>query len=140
MFCFVQIESGLRSCELVENICICTDPYSNHVTALVSPNHRALKDLAAALSKSDLTIERLCDDASIASRVLEALTATGTALGFKPKELPVQVTLVPEEWNASSNLLTAAFKLKRKAVYDAYRDKIAHMFADGNRISPRAIG
>lgn len=79
-------------------------------------------------SSSASSIEQLCDDPLVVSKVFDSLHSTGLQIGLKPKELPVHITLAPEEWTPSNNLLTAAFKLKRKVIYDTYRDKIAGMF------------
>lgn len=49
-------------------------------------------------------------------------------LKLKPKEIPVALELVTEEWNQDNNLLTAAFKMRRKQVNDFYRSKIDRLF------------
>jgi len=128
-----KIESGLRNSKFVENICICTDPYSNHVTALISPNRRAMKELALELSKpSDLTFEDLCDDPDIIQTVHKSIRHVCKQNGFKVREIPAAITLVKEEWSQDNNLLTAAFKLKRKQVTDFYSVDIRRMFAEVN--------
>src|SRR5699024_2059165 len=116
----------------VENICVCTDPYSNHVTALISPNRRAMSELATELSKQDLTFEQLCDDAEVLNQVYKSIKHVCKQNGFKLREVPMQITLVKEEWSQENNLLTAAFKLKRKQVTDFYAIEIRDMFARAN--------
>lgn len=124
-----QIEAGLRSCALVENICVCTEPYANFVTALVSPNRKSMAQLVAQLSKQNLTFEQLCADPDVIRHVLGHIQHTSNKLGFPTKEIPAKIALVKEEWTQDNNLLTAAFKLKRREVNEYYRDQIKQMFA-----------
>lgn len=123
-----KIESGLRNSPFIENVCVCTDPYSNHLTALISPNQRALKELAIEHSINAKTIEELCSNETITQIVLKSIRAMGNELQLKGKELPVLIKLVPEEWSQENNLLTAAMKMKRKQVNDYYREQIKQMF------------
>ena len=124
-----QIEAGIRSNPFVENICICTDSYSNHVTALVSPNHKSLAKLADNLSKSSLAFEQLCTDSEVVKHVLKSIRDTSKQLDFSNKEIPVTITLVKEEWSQDNNLLTAALKMRRKQVNEFYSEQIKQMFA-----------
>ena len=112
----------------MENICICSDPFSNHVTALISPNRRALTELAVKLAKPNIPFEQLCLDPDIHEHVFKSIQTLCTELGFKLREVPVAITMVKEEWSQDNNLLTAAFKMKRKQVNDFYRDQIKQMF------------
>jgi len=99
------------------------------VAALISPNRKSLAELAQQLSKSNLTFEQLCDDPEVIQRVFAHIKHTSHKLGFSPKETPAQITLAKEEWTQDNNLLTAAFKMKRREVYEFYRPQIDKMFA-----------
>ena len=125
----------------MENICVCTDPFSNHVTALVSPNRKSLTKLAEKLSKSNYTFEQLCSDADVVKHVLKSIKDTCKRLGFARKEIPTRITLCKEEWTPD-NLLTAAMKMKRKQVNEYYQEQIKQMFSevqDGNTSSTRSV-
>jgi long-chain acyl-CoA synthetase len=114
----------------VENICICTQPHSNHLTALISPNRRMMAELALQLTaKSRLSFDELCDDGEVYEHVARSLEHRGSTLAFSRKELPVRFVLVKEEWSPDNNLLTAALKMRRKQVYAFYRKEIERMFA-----------
>ena len=127
-----QIESALRNSPFVENVCVCTDPYSNHVAALISPNHRTLLELGKTLSKPNLTFEQLCDDSDVNRHICKSIKESSKKLDLKVREVPEIITLVKEEWNQENNLLTAAMKMKRKQVNDFYREQIKLMFAQQN--------
>lgn len=111
-------------------MCICTDRYSNHVVAIISPNRLALSELASRLSKSHLSHEEMCNDPDINDHVLKSIKRFSKELGFKIREIPVAIKLVPEEWSQENNLLTAAFKMKRKQVNDYYKGQIEAMFSN----------
>ena len=109
---------------------MCTDPYSNDVTALICLNKKSLEALANQLNKSSLSFEQLCDDPIVNQHVFASIQTSCKELGFKRREFPIRVKLVKEEWSQENNLLTAAFKLRRKQVYDFYKADIEKMYAD----------
>lgn len=112
----------------MENICVCTHPHSNHVTAIISPNRRALANLAATLGKGQLSFREQCNDPAIITAILQSFSDIGKKLSYAKKELPVTITLVEEEWSQDNGLLTAAMKMKRKQVNDFYKTQIKDMF------------
>lgn len=128
------MESGLRSSRYVENICICTNMFSNNVVALISPNRKVLRELAKSINKGDLEISEICEDEVINDIVLDAIRQSGVRAELKSKEIPVRIKLTSYEWTPDNNLLTAAFKLKRKKVYEYYKEEIDSMF---NSIKPQ---
>lgn len=78
---------------------MCTNSYSNHVTAVISPNSRYLTELAAKLGlKNSLSLAELCTESKVHKHVLNSIQSLGTELGFKIREIPVEITLVPEDW------------------------------------------
>lgn len=106
---------------------MCVNPHSNHITALISPNARSLAELAERLNKPGHSIEELCKDPEVVEHVRVSMKHAAQRLGFKSKEIPVEITLVKDEWSADNNLLTAALKLRRKAVTDFYKKEIETM-------------
>lgn len=102
-----KIESSLRNSPYVENICVCTDRFSNAVTALISPNQRALLELGTKLGGkwAQLSFEDLCSDEAVKRKVLESLKKLATSeLGLKLREVPVAITLVKESWDQENGL------------------------------------
>lgn len=125
---FGRIESGLRASKFVENICICSSPFKDNIVAVISPNRPALLELANTLDKAHLSVEELCQDQQIIDRVLHSIKHVCTQLGFHSKETPTLLHLAKEEWTPDNNLLTAAFKMKRKNVHNFYKAEIDNMF------------
>lgn len=84
--------------------------------------------MAKSLGKSHLSTEETCKDEQITRIVQDSILQTGVRANLKSKEIPIRVKLTPEQWTPDNNLLTAAFKLKRKHVYEYYADDIKQMF------------
>lgn len=127
-----KIESGLRGSKFVENICVCSSPFKNNIVAIISPNKQALKELAKTLNKEHLSMVDLCQDKEIVEKVRKSIKNTSAHLGFHSKETPMLVHLAKEEWTSENNLLTAAFKMKRKSVHEFYKNEIENMFSKLN--------
>lgn len=125
-----QIESCLRLCRFVDNICICTDPYRNHVVALISPKHDAITELAVKLGKdSSVDCDKLYQDKDIIETVMQSLSVEGKASGLAEKEMPQNIKLVQDPWTPDTQFLTAAMKIRRKQINAHYRKEIEAMFS-----------
>lgn len=119
----------LKTAPLVENACICVSEHFNDICALITPNDKQLKVLAQQMNKASCSREELCSDPQVQEAVLEAVRATCLAAGLHRRETPVRIHLCAEEWLPDNELLTAAFKLKRKNVLQFYLEPIQALFA-----------
>ena len=68
-----KVESELKTCPLVENICIYGDASKTYTVALVVPSHRSLEEIATKLGITSTSLEDLCNDPRIEKAVLEEL-------------------------------------------------------------------
>ena len=128
-FLNVKIESLLKSCKLVENICVVPNSERNYVIALVTPNQKSLLRLAEQYGRAhNSTREELCSDQQICDKVLEAVHESAKENGLHKIETPVKIKLCSQEWSADNNLITAAFKLKRNNVISHYKNEIKELF------------
>ena len=117
----------------MENACICISEKLNDICALITPNDKQLRLLAKDLGKDGLSREQLCDDPQIQQAVMEAVLQVCQSDGLHRRETPVKIHLCAEEWLPDNELLTAAFKLKRRQVNDRYKSQIESMFAQLSR-------
>uniref|UniRef100_A0A2P2HY61 long-chain-fatty-acid--CoA ligase n=1 Tax=Hirondellea gigas TaxID=1518452 RepID=A0A2P2HY61_9CRUS len=124
-----KVEAELKVCPIVENLCVYGDPSKNHVVVIVSPNPRILKEIAAKLGKTNTNFEALCQDKDVIAAVTEELNATAKKAKLLKFEIPGAVTLTPDLWTPDNGLVTAAFKIKRRAVESRYQDAIKRMYA-----------
>lgn len=56
-----KVESELKTCSIIENICVYGDSHKQFVVALVVPNPKELEDLAAKNGITSTKFEDLCD-------------------------------------------------------------------------------
>jgi len=122
-----KVESVLKNCSLVENVCIYGDSKRSFVVALVCPDRAAFTRLATQRGKSG-TIEELVEDRDLVGSLLRELVNTGKAGKLQKFEIPGAVHVCLDAWTPDSGLVTAAFKLKRRPIQDFYQQHIDRMY------------
>merc|ERR1711915_402799 len=123
-----KVESALKTCPVVENVCIYGDSSRSYVVALLCPDQNNLKKLAERLGKSSLDFPSLCRDKDMTGAVLRELVNYGKQLKLEKFELPGAVSICEELWTPDTDLVTAAFKLKRKPIQTFYQKDIDRMY------------
>ena len=100
--------------------------------ALVCPNPIALKALGKELGLESDDISALCKDAKVIAHVtsLCAAKCKGKLAAF---ETPKKYGLVDETWTPENDMLTSAFKIKRKAVEEKHRDLILSIYPEAKK-------
>ena len=93
-------------------------PHAEHLRQTL-----AGKDLGGGVD-SGAALPELCHNAAVAELVLKECNALGKKNGFKPMELLQSVVLTPEEWTPENGLVTAAQKVQRKKVAEAFDKEI----------------
>lgn len=72
-----KVEAELKTCSLVENICVYGDSNKDYTVALVVPQPSKLSQVAQKLGKSSSSIEEMCKDSDIEKEVLKEIQAHG---------------------------------------------------------------
>ncbi|XP_022235865.1 long-chain-fatty-acid--CoA ligase 4-like [Limulus polyphemus] len=124
-----KVESELKRHPLVDNICVYGDSFKSYVVALVVPNQRQLHHLARSLGIEDISFEDMCMNKAIVAEVLKSLAEEGKKAKLQKMEIPQKIKLCFEQWSPDSGLVTATYKLRRKAVQDYYRDELADLYS-----------
>jgi long-chain acyl-CoA synthetase len=88
----------------------------------------ALKQGAVDGVDPDASLHTLCEYPGVGKFVLENCNAIGKKNGFKPLEILESVVLTSEEWTPESGMVTAAQKLQRKKIHEAFKDEIKVSF------------
>lgn len=70
----------------------------------------------------------MCDDNEIRQEILKDIREVCFNSGLHKKEIPVAIVVCKQEWTPDNDLLTSAFKLKRKNVLKYYKNEIDSMF------------
>lgn len=117
-----KVEAVLKTCPIVENICLYADSSKEFVVAIVVPSHQEL----AQLSKKP--IAEAIQDPKIRKEVVSLLQNYGINQNLQKVELPHKVSLTLDEWTPDSGMVTAAFKLRRREVVERYRKEIDEMY------------
>jgi len=68
-----KVEAELKTCPVVENICVYGDANKAYTVALVVPNQHYLEEIASNLGITGKTLEELCSDSEIEKAVLQEL-------------------------------------------------------------------
>jgi len=126
-----KVETALKLCPLIDNICLYADSTQSYTVCLVVPNEKALDKLARELGvvqNGGGDISKLCSDKTMKNAVLKAIQAQGTKGKLERFEIPQKITLCDEVWTPELGLVTDAFKLKRKELSRHYEDAIKLMY------------
>lgn len=132
LFFHHQVETELKSCSFVDNICVYGDSKFPNTIALIQGNMKAIQALAKRLGKASDQLEKFLDDRDILSNVCEALQDHGANAGLRKSSIPTKVKLCKEEWTPSNGLVTATFKIKRKNLINFYKEDIKRFYNNLN--------
>ena len=118
-----QLESVYRSCNLVSNICVLATPNAKQPIAVVIPNGSHLSHaLGKVVDDNDLGV--LCRDTRVKQLILKECNAVGKKGGFKPIQMLQAVVLTPNEWTPQNGFVTAAQKIQRRKIAEAFAVEI----------------
>ena len=98
-----KVESVLKTCPLVENICIYGDSTKSYVVALVVPDRNKLTELAKKLGKAETEFDLMREDKDVTGAVLRELVMYGRKLRLEKFEQPGAVTVCDELWTPGRN-------------------------------------
>ncbi|XP_075992792.1 acyl-CoA synthetase long-chain isoform X3 [Anticarsia gemmatalis] len=124
-----KVEAELKTCPIVENICVYGDSSKSYTVALLVANPRNLADLATRSGLPEMDFEQLCQNPVVEKAVLKELADHARKCGLEKFEVPAAVKLVTEVWSPDMGLVTAAFKIKRKDIQERYKEDIKRMYA-----------
>jgi len=114
-----RTESILKTAPIVENICAYADPSRDFIIAIIIPDKNVLKHI-----NPELELGEAIKDREVQKEVVGLLKEYGIKNGLKNFEIPAKVLMVLDEWTPDNGLVTAAFKIRRKFIYDEYKKEI----------------
>lgn len=124
-----RVEAEMKTCPLVENICVYCDPSKHYCVALVVPAEKMLMELAESLNIHHQDFEKLCSSPIIEKAVARELIEHAKKCKLEKFEIPAAITLCKETWTTETGMVTAAFKIKRKVIQERYKEEIKRMYA-----------
>ncbi len=128
-----RLESIYKACDLVSNICVHASPDAKQPIAIIIPHESHLRHaleanpIPGADSREELHV--LCGNTKVSDYVMAQCNALGKKNGFKPMEILEAVILSAEDWTPQNGLVTAAQKVQRKRVAEAFdaQIKVCHV-------------
>ncbi|XP_028968823.1 long-chain-fatty-acid--CoA ligase 4 [Galendromus occidentalis] len=124
-----KIEALLKSCPLVENVCVYGSSMHTYLIALVAPNEKYLEQLASTLNKENLSFEEMCEDPEIVNAAKREIHEHSKKCQLHKMEIPTKVKLCSESWQPDTGLVTAGFKIRRKQITNYYQKHIDEMYS-----------
>ncbi|TDL27083.1 long-chain-fatty-acid-CoA-ligase [Rickenella mellea] len=126
-----SLESTYKSCNLVANICVHATENAKQPIAIIIPHEANLRHALAAQGSSKLaeaSLHDLCENSEVKELVLKSCNAAGKKSNFKQLEMLEAVILTPDEWTPESGLVTAAQKIQRKKIAQAFDKEIKEAY------------
>ncbi|XP_037090567.1 long-chain-fatty-acid--CoA ligase 4-like [Pollicipes pollicipes] len=128
-----RVETVLKTSPLVENMFVFAEPTKAHVVAIVLPNIRPLQQLAKTTcgdggGDGEKSLDDLCSMPQLEKEVQKALAERAKQGRLDKFEIPTRVGLTSVVWTPDNNLVTAAFKLKRKELSNFYREELSRLY------------
>lgn len=123
-----NIEAKLKTSPLIDNVWVYANSSRAYAVAFLVPNEKALLALAKTKGLSG-TVEELVLKPVIEEEMKAAMLQAAKVGKLQKFEIPQKTVLEPNPWLAESNLITAAFKLRRKALEQHYSDKVQSLYA-----------
>ncbi|KAJ8983773.1 hypothetical protein NQ317_000333 [Molorchus minor] len=89
-----KVEAQLKTCPLIDNICVYGEFSKTFCVALVVPNQQQLNELATKKGIVGKTFEQLCEDPELEKVVVQELADHGKKSKLEKFELPAAIKLV----------------------------------------------
>ncbi|KAG9478474.1 hypothetical protein GDO78_013486 [Eleutherodactylus coqui] len=122
-----KVETALKNCSLIDNICAYANSHQSYVISFVVPNQKKLTSLALQ-NGMEGTWEEICNNPTMEAEVLKEIKEVASSMKLERFEIPIKVRLSPDPWTPETGLVTDAFKLKRKELKNHYLTDIERMY------------
>ncbi|XP_070213308.1 fatty acid CoA ligase Acsl3-like isoform X2 [Littorina saxatilis] len=126
-----KVETAIKMCPLVDQVCVCADSTQNFTVCLMVPNEKQLRELMKKAGNGDIPddFEALCKHRTTVQAVTKAVTEHAIKSKLERFEIPQKFSLCLEPWTPDTGLVTDAFKLKRKNMDKHFSKEIAAMYS-----------
>jgi len=128
-----RLESIYKACNFVGNICVHASTDAKQPIAIIIPHEANLRHALQTRSigvDSNEHLSMLCHNDKVKDLVLKECNAVGKKNGFKSIEILQAVVLTADEWTPESGLVTAAQKIQRKKIAEAFDTEIQEAYKD----------
>ncbi|XP_043213778.1 long-chain-fatty-acid--CoA ligase 4-like [Amphibalanus amphitrite] len=126
-----RVETILSTSPFVDNMFVYGESSKNFVVAVVVANAKQLGLLAKEVLGSEAegkSHEQLCKEERLEEEVQKRLVKQARHGRLEKAEIPARVALTSVSWSPDNNLVTAAYKLKRKELSNYYKDDLERLY------------
>jgi long-chain acyl-CoA synthetase len=123
-----RLESLYKHCEFVENICIYADSSKNFPIAVVVPNRNNLEKYSNSQNIHEVDYKTLCQNEKIVSALMNSLRQVAKDNKLTNFENIQGIYVTPDEWTPENDMLTPAFKIKRRNIFQKYKEQIEKIY------------
>ena len=119
---FGKVESILKTCPVVDNLCMVGSGARDYVIAVLLADKNQLSQI------TDKSVEDAVSDPEVTRKLAKSLSDYGLANGLSRTEVPTKIILSPIEWTPDSGLVTAAMKIRRRFIESHFKDEIEKIY------------
>ena len=145
-----KVESELKTCPFVDNICVYADSTKQFVVALITPNTEQLTNIALKQQSKSIfilpkwiltywlniltvklagSLDEICSHSAVEKIALAEIKKHSIKCRLQKFEIPKAIKLVADIWTPETGLVTSAFKLKRRNIEARYQSVIDAMYS-----------
>eukprot|EP00794_Sanderia_malayensis_P011017 gene11017-12181_t len=125
-----KIEGALKQSPYIDNCCVYVHGEQMFPIVLVIPNPKHLKTLCATVGLHTDSLEEMAVDKRVNKALIAAIESVAKTAKLEKYEIPRRAKICTEQWTPESELVTAAFKLKRKNLTDFYKADLRAMYVE----------
>ncbi|EKM55531.1 uncharacterized protein PHACADRAFT_256225 [Phanerochaete carnosa HHB-10118-sp] len=140
-----RIEALYNGCPIVAQVYVHGDSLQSYLIAVVVPDPAQLTAIASKVWSTNVSLsdrdalDRAAHDSKVQQQVLRMLDETAKAVGLNGFEMIKRIHVTNDPFTVDNNCLTATFKIKRKDVYNMYKQELNALYALGEPTSKPAI-
>ncbi|CAN7939053.1 unnamed protein product [Ixodes hexagonus] len=123
-----KIEMELKTCPLIENVCMYGSSSHSYLVALVVPNRAKLHVIGLQEGKGNLNFNQACKNPGIVRACTNSITSYGLKAKLDKKEIPLKVKLCEEDWQPNTGLVSTDYKIRRRNIEIFYQSEIDIMY------------
>ncbi|XP_057865375.2 long chain acyl-CoA synthetase 9, chloroplastic isoform X2 [Cryptomeria japonica] len=123
-----KVEAALVACHYVENIMLHANDCHSYCVALVVPSQNALETWAQKEMLIYNDFEDLCQKKEAIREIQMSLLKIAQEANLKNFEIPKKIKLLAHPWTPDTNLVTAALKLKRELIKQAFEEELKELY------------
>ncbi|XP_074603969.1 uncharacterized protein LOC141857374 [Brevipalpus obovatus] len=114
-----KIETILKACPVVDNICVYGDSIRDSIIAFIVPKREEFDKFCKSLNKGSEPFSSRCQNPEVIHKLHSQLSEEGFSAGLDKHEIPSKIWICQEEWTTQNDMLTPILKVCRPKLLGA---------------------